>query len=190
MSMTIPMPVMNNRLSSPGEQKWLLDSLVRRIRYLGEVDHGFSLVIANVDNRTRIFAYTLMPTSWGDTMVYGARYSKASFVKLLEGVLDGNGLLPATFTEGRRNRDVLSLRVRDNEGNMLFDSSPGTGVAHPSSALNAHVELPGAFGTAQGRRNHSTRARRRRCSSAACPRRAFPSCSACSASPPRCRSSP
>ena len=146
MSMAIPMPVMNNRLSSPGEQKWLLDSLVRRIRYLGEVDHGFSLVIANVDNRTRIFAYTLMPTSWGDTMVYVARYSKASFVKLLEGVLDGNGLLPATFTEGRRNRDVLSLRVRDNEGNMLFDSSPGNGVAHPSSGLNAHVELPGRSG--------------------------------------------
>jgi signal transduction histidine kinase len=146
MSMSIPMPVMNNRLSSSGEQRWLLDSLVRRIRHLGETDHGFSLVIANVDNRTRIFAYTLMPTSWGDTMVYVARYSKASFVRLLEGVLDGNGLLPATFTEGRRNRDVLSLRVRDSEGNLLFDSSPGNGTAHASSPLNAKAELPDRAG--------------------------------------------
>jgi signal transduction histidine kinase len=72
--------------------------------------------------------------------VYVARYSKASFVRLLEGVLDGNGLLPATFTEGRRNRDVLSLRVRDRDGNLLFDSSPD-GRGHPSSPLNAHVEL-------------------------------------------------
>jgi len=142
MPMSMPMPVMNNRLSSPGEQRWLVDSLVRRIRRLGEVDHGFSLAIANVDNRTRVFAYTLMPTSWGDTMVYVARYTKASLVRLLEGVLDGNGLLPATFTEGRRNRDVLSVRVRDRDGNLLFDSSPETGVAHASSALNAHVELP------------------------------------------------
>ena len=145
MSMSMSMPMRSNRLSSPGEQKWLLDSLVRRIRHLGEIDHGFSLVIANVDNRTRIFAYTLMPTTWGDTMVYVARYSKASFVRLLEGVLDGNGLLPATFTEGRRNRDVLSLRVRDQSGNLLFDSSPDAKV-HPSSPLNAHVQLSGRAG--------------------------------------------
>ena len=145
MSMSMSMPMRSNRLSSPGEQQWLLDSLVRRIRHLGEIDHGFSLVVANVDNRTRVFAYTLMPTSWGDTMVYVARYSKASFVRLLEGVLDGNGLLPATFTEGRRNRDVLSLRVHDRDGNLLFDSSPDA-KGHPSSPLNAHVQLSGRAG--------------------------------------------
>jgi signal transduction histidine kinase len=70
-------------------------------------------------------------------MIYGARYSTKSFTRVLEGVLDGNGLLPATFTEGRRNRDVLALRVRDHDGNMLFDSAPGV-----ESPLDAHVDLP------------------------------------------------
>ncbi|HEY9228051.1 MAG TPA: HAMP domain-containing sensor histidine kinase, partial [Gemmatimonadaceae bacterium] len=85
--------------------------------------------------------YTLMPTSWGDTMVYGARYSRESFVRVLEGVLDGSGLLPATFTEGRRNRDILAVRVRDKLGGTLFESAPGL-----EASLTAHVELPARAG--------------------------------------------
>jgi signal transduction histidine kinase len=127
-------------LSSAQEQAWLIDSLVRRVRTLGQVDHGFSLVVGNIEKAPHIFTYTLMPTAWGDTMLYAARYSKASFVGLLEGVLDGTGLLPATFTEGRRNRDVLALRVHDRSGNLLFDSSPGASAATTSS-LGAHIDL-------------------------------------------------
>ncbi len=141
MRMSIPA----DRMSSPKEQEWMLDSLVRRIRRFGEVDHGFTLVVANIENAPRIYAYTLMPTSWGDTMVYVARYSKAALAKVLEGVLDGNGLLPSTFTEGRRNRDVLSVRVTDRFGNVLFDSSPEV-RAHPSSPLAAHIEMPARAG--------------------------------------------
>jgi signal transduction histidine kinase len=145
MPMEMSMPMRADQASSPQEQAWLLDSLVRRIRRLGEVDHGFTLVVANVENAPRIYAYTLMPTSWGDTMVYVARYSKASMTHLLEGVLDGNGLLPSTFTEGRRNRDVLAVRVSDRFGNVLFDSSPD-GHAHPDSLLGARLEMPARAG--------------------------------------------
>ena len=141
MPMEMRMPMMADRLSSPEEQAWMLDSLVRRIRRLGEVDHGFTLVVANIENAPRIYAYTLMPTSWGDTMVYAARYSKAALTRLLEGVLDGNGLLPSTFTEGRRNRDVIAVRVSDRFGNVLFDSSP-EGRPHADSPLSAHVDMP------------------------------------------------
>jgi len=144
MEMSMPMRS-SDRISSPEEQAWLLDSLVRRIRRLGEVDHGFTLLVAKVENAPRIYAYTLMPTSWGDTMVYVARYSKASLMRLLEGVLDGNGLLPSAFTEGRRNRDVLSVRVSDRYGNVLFDSSPDRpGGFQP--AITGHVELPARAG--------------------------------------------
>src|SRR5262249_31673657 len=108
-----------------------------RIRRLGVVDHGFTLIVGQMGNTPRILNYTLMPTSWGDTMVYGARYSRESFVRLLEGVLDGGGLLPATFTEGRRNRDILAGRVRDNRGARWWGSAPGL-----VAPLSAHVELP------------------------------------------------
>jgi signal transduction histidine kinase len=90
-----------------------------------------------VNDSTRIVAYTLMPTSWGDTMVYGARYSHQAFAGVLGGVLDNAGLLPATFTEGRRNRDIIKVRVEDQAGNRIFDSAPGS-----ESDLTAHVELP------------------------------------------------
>ncbi|MEP6491067.1 MAG: HAMP domain-containing sensor histidine kinase [bacterium] len=136
-----PIPQPTDRFYTAAERDWLVDSLTQRVRHLGQVDHGFTLVVAHVENAPRIFAYTLMPTSWGDTMIYGARYSTKAFTGILESVLDGNGLLPSTFTEGRRNRDVLALRVRDHSGNMLFDSAPGV-----ESPLDAHVDLPSRTG--------------------------------------------
>jgi len=59
---------------SAQEREWLVDSLTQQIRGLGEINRGFTLVVAELDSAPRIFAYTLMPTSWGDTMVYVARY--------------------------------------------------------------------------------------------------------------------
>jgi signal transduction histidine kinase len=126
---------------SLAEESWIVDSLTRRIRGLGEPDHGFTLVVGRVANQPRYFAYTLMPTSWGDTMVYGARYSSESASGVFGGVLDGSGLLPAAFTEGRRNRDVVAVRVRDRAGNLLFDSAPRV-----PSQLAAHVDLPARAG--------------------------------------------
>jgi hypothetical protein len=56
-------------------------------------------------------------------------------------VLDGPGLLPSTFTQGRRNRDVVAVRVRDESGNLIFDSAPGT-----SSPVSSKLALPFQYG--------------------------------------------
>jgi len=145
MEMHMSMDMMPERAASsyysPAERTWLLDTLPRRVRRLGEPDHGYTLVVGNVGHQPNIFLYTLMPTSWGDTMVYGARYSRPAFVSLLEGVLDARGLLPSTFTNGRRNRDIVALRVTDHAGNPLFDSSPGI-----PSDLAAHLDMPSRAG--------------------------------------------
>jgi signal transduction histidine kinase len=136
-----PMPVMMHgaaaRSFTPSEARWIVDSLTRRVRGLGVVDHGYTLVVGEVDGAPHIVAYTLMPTSWGDTLVYGARYSRRALAGILEGVLDGQGLLPATFSAGRRNRDILAVRVRDHSGNVLFESA-----AAAASPLHASVTLP------------------------------------------------
>jgi signal transduction histidine kinase len=126
-----------SRIYSPAESRWIVDSLTRRIRGLGRVDHGYTLVVGEVDHAPRIVAYTLMPTSWGDTLVYGAGYSRQALADVLESVLDGDGLLPATFTAGRRNRDILAVRVRDHAGNLLFESARGF-----ESPLHGSVTLP------------------------------------------------
>jgi signal transduction histidine kinase len=126
---------------TPNEKKWLVDTLTRRIRRAGQPDHGYSLVVGETSEGALVAAYTLMPTSWGDTMVYGARYSPKALTEMLSSVLDGNGLLPSTFTEGRRNRDVLAIRVRDRSGHTLFDSAPGL-----TSPLEAHTDLTSRAG--------------------------------------------
>ena len=127
--------------ASAHERRWIVDSLTRRARGLGRPDHGFTLIIGEVDRRPRVLAYTLMPTAWGDTMVYGGRYSGSSLAGVFAGVLDGRGLLPETFTHGRGNRDIVVIRVRDHTGHSLFDSAPGV-----ESDLAAHVDLPPAAG--------------------------------------------
>jgi signal transduction histidine kinase len=126
---------------SLAEKKYLVDTLTRRIRGAGQPDHGYTLVVGETAEGPMLATYTLMPTSWGDTMVYGARYSTTSLSALLSDVLDGNGLLPATFTEGRRNRDVLAVRVSDRAGRRIFDSAPGL-----TSPLESHIDLPGRAG--------------------------------------------
>jgi signal transduction histidine kinase len=126
---------------SRAEKKYLVDTLTRRIRTAGQPDHGYTLVVGETSEGPMLAAYTLMPTSWGDTMVYGARYSTTALSDLLSGVLDGNGLLPSTFTEGRRNRDVLAVRVSDHSGRRIFDSAPGL-----TSPLESHIELPSRAG--------------------------------------------
>jgi signal transduction histidine kinase len=118
------------RLYPTAEREWTLDSLTKRVRGLGEIDRGYTLVVGNGGKAPRAFVYTLMPTSWGDTMVYGARYSEKAFRGIMESVLDSPGLLPAAFSEGRRNRDILALRVRDNAGRTLFESSLNTGAKY------------------------------------------------------------
>lgn len=121
---------------SPGESRWLLDTLTKRIRGLGAPDHGYTLVVGEAGHTPMILAYTLMPTSWGDTMVYGARYSMRSLMTGLGSVLDDHGLLPESFTIGRRNRDVLAVRVLDRTGQLLFDSAPGV-----TSPLTSRLDL-------------------------------------------------
>jgi signal transduction histidine kinase len=127
---------------SRAEKTYLVDTLTRRIRAAGQPDHGYTLVVGETSEGPMLAAYTLMPTSWGDTMVYGARYSTTALSGLLSDVLDGNGLLPSTFTEGRRNRDVLAVRVSDRTGHRVFDSAPGL-----TSPLESHIDLPSRVGS-------------------------------------------
>jgi signal transduction histidine kinase len=126
---------------SPNEKHWLVDTLTRRIRRAGQPDHGYTLIVGETNDGSLLAAYTLMPTSWGDTMVYGARYSPRSLQELFSAVLDGSGLLPSTFTDGRRNRDVLAIRIHDRAGHTLFDSAPGL-----TSPLESHIDLSSRAG--------------------------------------------
>jgi signal transduction histidine kinase len=108
---------------STAEGRWINDTLSKQIRAHDQRGR-FPFVVARHDSMTRLLAYTLMPTSWGDTLVYGAEYSRASMAGLLADVMYDRGLLPATFTRGRSIREIVQLRVSDARGDVLFESEP------------------------------------------------------------------
>jgi signal transduction histidine kinase len=122
---------------SPAERRWIVDTITRRTRAVTRPDRGFTVVLGGAPaSERRVIAYTLMPTSWGDTMVYGLEYARADFVGVLSDILDNPALLPTTFTARSRNRDVVIARVVDGFGEALFESAPGE-----RSAYDARLEL-------------------------------------------------
>ena len=122
-----PMPAVLPAGASPdysrADQRWILDTITRRTRSTRAPSRSFTMIVGGPREGTRrVIAYTLMPTAWGDTMVYGAEYARPDLVGVLGDVLDHPALLPTTFTAQRSNRDVVVARVRDRQGDVLFES--------------------------------------------------------------------
>jgi signal transduction histidine kinase len=86
--------------------------------------HGYTYVPITLSQGPKVIAYTLMPTVRGDTLVYGAQYSAQAFASVLRDVMDDNTLLPASFSAGRRNRDLVRVAVTVPGGDTVFASDP------------------------------------------------------------------
>ena len=139
-----PMPVVRSAIRRLGysadEKRWINDTLTRQIR-TGDERGRFPIVIARQDTAPRILVYTLMPTAWGDTLVYGAEYSRQAATSVLAEVMYDRNLLPATFTRGRSPREVVQLQVSDATGHLLFESEPVR-----SWTLDDSTRMPADFG--------------------------------------------
>ena len=123
------------------KDRWIADTLNYRARAIGRDEHGYGILLARHEGRTVPITFTLMPTEWGDTMVYGVEYTPDAFKGVLAGVLDDKGLLPATFTKGARNRDVVAIRVVDPSGETVYESVPGV-----NSPAFTELTLPPEYG--------------------------------------------
>ncbi len=123
------------------ERAWVVDTLTAQVRSGLRDDRGYAFLVGGFGGRPRFLAYTLMPTAWGDTLVYGAEYTREEIGRGLAWVLDGQGLLPASFTRRRANREVVAVQVSTAGGGVLFDSSPGL-----AWSLDARQRLPAALG--------------------------------------------
>jgi signal transduction histidine kinase len=105
------------------ERAWVNDTLTKLLRSGFRSDWGFGYVVGTFRDRPRYLAYTLMPTAWGDTIVYGVEYAAKDFEGMLGQVLDRQGILPAALTEGRSNREMLRVEVMmRGHGPVLFAS--------------------------------------------------------------------
>lgn len=65
-------------------------------------------------------AYGLMPTEWGDTIVYGFTVDSAGLATSLTRVLREAPLLPSAVTRGAGNEALLALEVTDTSGRTLY----------------------------------------------------------------------
>jgi signal transduction histidine kinase len=108
---------------TPAEARWVNDTLTRHIRSGFHSEWGYAYVVGQPRHKPRYLAYTLMPTSWGDTIVYGVEYAAKDFEGLMAQVLDARGILPAALTSGRSNREMLSVEVMTSgHGPLVFSS--------------------------------------------------------------------
>jgi hypothetical protein len=72
----MPLDVANRIVDyTPSDRGWVNDTLTRQIRY-GRGNDRFNFVVGEHEGVPRYLAYTLMPTTHGDTIVYGAEYTK------------------------------------------------------------------------------------------------------------------
>ncbi len=60
---------------------------------------------------TRVLASRLMPTGWGDTLVYGVEYAPPAIDTLFRSAFVRSDLLPPTLVKGRTNADLLDIEV-------------------------------------------------------------------------------
>jgi signal transduction histidine kinase len=105
------------------ERAWVNDTLTNLLRSDFRSDWGFAYVVGEFRGKPRYLAYTLMPTAWGDTIVYGVEYAAKDFEGLMGQVLDRQGILPEALTSGRSNREMLSVEVMmRGHGPLLFAS--------------------------------------------------------------------
>jgi signal transduction histidine kinase len=113
-----PMPA----VKAAARYAWVNDTVTRRIRSGYRSETGFPLIVRMHDGVPTLLAYTLMPTVWGDTMVYAAEYSDAALLSAFATLLDRRDLLPPSLTQRLGNRDVLMVEVRAAAGELLFRS--------------------------------------------------------------------
>ena len=127
---------------TPSEKRWINDTITRHIHARSSTGR-FPILIATRDSQPRALVYTLMPTTWGDTLVYGAEYSRASLKRVLSDVMYARGLLPETFARGYPINDIVQISVADTLGDVLFESGPpSTGAfADTSRMLPAYGSL-------------------------------------------------
>jgi signal transduction histidine kinase len=94
-----------------GVETFVHDSVTADARNAFDSKEEFRLIIAGRTSTALWFAYTLMPRTSGDTIVYGFIPTPESVHALFQRLLEERSLLPSSLTAGLRNEDIISLMV-------------------------------------------------------------------------------
>lgn len=134
---------------SDADRRWVHDTITQDVHSGYRSDWGFTLLSASGPNGRRMVAYTLMPTVWGDTVVYAAEYGATGVASLMRDAFAADGLLPATLARGRPNGTLLWAEVLAADGRPLFISDSAAlwqldataSLPHSDAAVEARVAI-------------------------------------------------
>lgn len=104
------------------EARALLDTLGVHVRRVHDRAWDVGLVSLREDAGGRLFAYTLMPTTLGDTAVYAIPLDADRYGAVFRQVYDHAELLPSSLLDGRRANEIVDIAVVDARRRPLFQS--------------------------------------------------------------------
>ena len=117
-----PLPRDRFTAYSRSDRNTVLRIVRERARAQSSRDHVYTYLVLPLELGPRLLVYTLMPTSRGDTMVYGAQYTPAAVAIVMAWMMDDAELLPESFRAGRENRDLIAVTVTAPDGGTFFAS--------------------------------------------------------------------
>jgi signal transduction histidine kinase len=104
------------------DRKWLVDSLTTHIRHVHDAEQNYEVLVSPRFGAGRMIAYALMPTVYGDTMVYGVEFGAETSRHIFRDAFANEPLLPKAVMLGKSNEDLLAVRVVGPASLPLFES--------------------------------------------------------------------
>ncbi len=129
------------RRYSPAERSWIVDSLATHARTRYRREWRVAVLPRPAPGGISLYGYTLMPTAWGDTLVYGMELPPSESRLLFARVLEERSLLPETFVRSRANREIVHAAVGVRGDRTLFTTGP-----FPDGGLDDETLLSERFG--------------------------------------------
>jgi signal transduction histidine kinase len=104
------------------ERRWLVDSLTTHIRTVHDPEENYEVLVSPRFGTGRMIAYALMPTDWGDTVVYGVELGAQTSRHIFRDAFANEPLLPKALMLGKSNEDLLGVRIVGPGSLPLFES--------------------------------------------------------------------
>ena len=117
------------------------DTVLAHLRTRWRPGWRYAVFTAGGGEGRRLVAYTLMPTTWGDTILYGMVMERADLLRAMRDVFARQALLPAAITRGVPKDSMLSLAVDDGRAPVRVSAGAADWT------LPAEEVLPASLGS-------------------------------------------
>ncbi|HEX6049974.1 MAG TPA: histidine kinase dimerization/phospho-acceptor domain-containing protein, partial [Gemmatimonadaceae bacterium] len=104
------------------ERRWLVDSLTVHARSVHDPGDNYEVLVSPRFGTGRMIAYALMPTDWGDTVLYGVEFGATTSRHIFRDAFANEPLLPKEVMLGKSNEDLLGIRIVGPGSLTLFES--------------------------------------------------------------------